>query len=153
MSQGKKATQGLSLLQYKDYKKQKWGMNRWCKVGNRPLNHESEQWRLQFHEKVPLKLRNFVVGRSMTNYGPETAPCVPQMLKMFECMAINDHNEKNCMALVNEFQDCTERYLAGVRAKKLGQVASTDVFTPNSDKISSSQVNALLKRFPQKNKT
>lgn len=149
MSKGSKNAT-LSLLQYKDYKKLKWGESKWCKVGNRPLNHESEQWRLQFIEKVPLKLRNFVVGRSLTNYGPETAPCVPQMLKMFECLAINDYNEKNCVSLVTSFQDCTEKYLAGVRAKKLNQ-AVQEKSDSRDGKISSAQVNAMLKKFPQKN--
>lgn len=149
MSQGKKSA--ISLLQYKDYKIPKWGKDKWCSNTRKPLNHEAEKWRLQFHEKVPLKLRNFVVGRSQTSYGPETAPCVPQMLKMFECLAINDYNEKNCLNLVNSFQDCTENYLAGVRAKRLGQTIPASAVS-QSGRISSTEVNALLKKFPQRNK-
>lgn len=149
MSQGKKSA--VSLLQYHSYKIPKWGKDKWNSNTRKPLNHEAEKWRLQFHEKVPLKLRNFVVGRSLTNYGPETAPCVPQMLKMFECLAINDYNEKNCLNLVNSFQDCTENYLAGVRAKKQGQALPQSSVT-QTGRISSAEVNALLKKYPQRNK-
>lgn len=127
----------------KEFKTPKWGLNKWRKNGRKPLN--PEQTVVQFFEFRPMKLRNYVAGKGT---GIKETPCVPEVLKLLECLKNHDFMQSRCSEEVDSLTSCH----SSARAKSASLKAMKDqsVPIPYEKDLSASQLNSMLSRFPQK---
>ena len=127
----------------KEFTKPRWGLNKWKKNGRKPLNPETTV--IQFFEYRPMKLRNFVTGKGS---GVKETPCVPQVLKLLECLKDNEFMQSRC----SEEQDSLTSCHSSARAKAAAIRSMKDQSEPipYERNLSAAQVNTLLSRFPQK---
>ncbi|KAI1303717.1 hypothetical protein HDE_02186 [Halotydeus destructor] len=124
---------------YKDYRKVKFGFNKWKKNGRRPADVDN----LRFTEVNPLILKNHVVGKGM---GTSDLACIPEMMKLFDCLEKNDHHQYNCNAQVSVFQKCYNVFQANKKQRAMGKTATP---VPGAKKLPTEQLNTLLRMYPQ----
>jgi len=129
---------------YKTYIRPHWGVNKWKKNGGQPFS-PLEQYH-PFREVRPLKLRNYVAGQGK---GQKESPCIPQMMKLFECLQKNEYDQSHCSPQLEVFQDCYQKHLNAIEHKKMGLVTAEPV--PGRRDLTTEQLNTLFRRYPQKN--
>lgn len=128
----------------REFVKPRWGINKWKKNGRKPLN--PEETLIEFFEYRPMKLRNFVAGKGS---GIKETQCVPQVLKLLECLKDTEYDQTQCKGELASLTSCYSE----VRIREKAKAESKDKAEPEpyQRNLSSAQVNTLLKRFPQKN--
>lgn len=127
----------------REFSKPRWGLNKWRKNGRKPLN--PDETFVPFFEYRPLKLRNFVAGKGS---GIKESPCVPQIIKLLECLKLSEYSQTPCSEELDTLTACYSTHQA--RAKAAASAKDQSEPIPYQRKLTASQVNTLLKRFPQK---
>ena len=130
----------------REFVKPRWGLNKWKKNGRKPLDPEKTY--IQFFEYRPLKLRNFVAGKGS---GVKETQCVPQILRLLECLKDNDYMQTQCSQEIATLTACYSAVQE--KAKAAAQSKDQSEPIPYQRNLTAAQVNTLLRRFPQKFET
>ncbi|XP_053203104.1 uncharacterized protein LOC128387854 [Panonychus citri] len=125
------------------YLRPRWGKNLRWKNGRRPFDPAKIE--ANPHERTPLRCRNSVIPRKGQK---EDVVCIKEMLNLFACMKLNDLNEKECPKELDAFQKCYGKFVEDFQAKQLIKDHMEPI--PGQTKLTSHQVNVMLKRYPQK---
>lgn len=97
-----------------------------------------------FQEILPLKLKNKVSGK-----GDNTSEiyCLYEMSVLLACFKSNEYNQKVCSKEIENFQQCYNESVKTKQGKK--EKEAKGILIPGEKKLSSKQVNTLLRKFPQ----
>ncbi|XP_023721356.1 uncharacterized protein LOC111872050 isoform X2 [Cryptotermes secundus] len=96
-----------------------------------------------FQEVLPLRLKKAVSGK-----GDRTSDvaCLYEMSILFACFKNNDFNQALCSKEINNFQSCYKNYMSKKNKKK--DQEQQGILVPGEKKLTSKQVNVLLRKFP-----
>lgn len=96
-----------------------------------------------FQEILPLRLKKTVSGK-----GDKTSDvaCLYEMSIMFACFKNNDFNQALCSKEISTFQRCYKDYM-NKKYKRKDQ-EQKGILIPGEKKLTSKQVNVLLRKFP-----
>ncbi|XP_063239298.1 small ribosomal subunit protein mS37 [Bacillus rossius redtenbacheri] len=97
-----------------------------------------------FQELLPVRLKNWVSGRSEKDAG---VSCLQELSVMFACLKRNEFEQALCSKEIGLFQNCYKQHLDNKFVKK--QQEKKGVVITGSKNLGSKQINQLLKRFPQ----
>lgn len=96
-----------------------------------------------FQERLPLKLKNRVSGKGDNS---NNVSCLYEMSLLFACFKENDFNQTLCSKEIANFQKCFTESTAKKTIRK--EKEAKGILTPGEKKMSSRQINQLLKSFP-----
>ncbi|PNF41603.1 hypothetical protein B7P43_G11114 [Cryptotermes secundus] len=72
--------------------------------------------------------------------------CLYEMSILFACFKNNDFNQALCSKEINNFQSCYKNYMSKKNKKK--DQEQQGILVPGEKKLTSKQVNVLLRKFP-----
>lgn len=96
-----------------------------------------------FQERLPLKLKNRVSGKGDNL---SEVSCLYEMSLLFACFKENDFSQVLCSKEIASFQKCYTESTARKLERK--EKEAKGILTPGDKKMSSRQINQLLKSFP-----
>lgn len=103
----------------------------------------NEREPVPFKEALPLKLKQRVSGKGDNQ---TDVCCIYEMSVMFACFKENDFNQSLCSKEIENFQKC---YTVNKRQKEQKKEREAKgILTPGDKKMSSKQLNQLLRGFP-----
>lgn len=96
-----------------------------------------------FQERLPLKLKDRVSGKgdNLTE-----VHCLYEMSLLFACFKLNNFDQALCSKEITSFQKCYKESTARKLERK--EKEAKGILTPGDKKMSSRQINQLLKSFP-----
>lgn len=103
----------------------------------------NEKEPVPFKEILPLKLKQRVSGKGDNR---TEVCCIYEMSVMFACFKETDFNQSLCSKEIENFQKCYEKTKTEKDLKK--QREAKGILTPGDKKMSSRQLNQLLRGFP-----
>ncbi|XP_015781671.1 uncharacterized protein LOC107359656 [Tetranychus urticae] len=133
----------VRLTESLNYMRPQWGLNKRWRNRRHPFNPDL----ILPHpvERTPLRCRNKVIPRKSQE---DDVVCIKEMLNLFACMKANELNENECPKELAAFQKCYSNYITEWTAKQKIQDPTEPI--PGQTKLTSHQVNVMLKRYPQK---
>lgn len=96
-----------------------------------------------FQERLPLKLKEGVSGKGDKL---KEVSCLHEMSVLFACFKRNEFNQALCSKEIESFQKCHTEATARKIDRK--EKEAKGILTPGDRKMSSRQINQLLKAFP-----
>ncbi|KAF7490007.1 hypothetical protein SSS_08265 [Sarcoptes scabiei] len=117
--------------------------NKWMRNGRRPARPP-----LRFTECKKLELKDYVSGGD--NRSAELA-CNSQMLDMLNCLKVFDFDETKCSKQITSFRSCYQKFLESRIKSDSIDSKNDQIIGKRSQSLSRTQVNSLLKRYPQPN--
>lgn len=96
-----------------------------------------------FQERLPLRIKNRVSGKGDNR---TDVCCIYEMSVMFACFKENEFNQSLCGKEIDNFQKCYKEHVTKKQQKK--EREAKGILTPGDKKMSSRQINQLLKGFP-----
>ncbi|VDL18947.1 unnamed protein product [Hymenolepis diminuta] len=121
-----------------------------CKLYKRSSNrhHNLELFKYKYY-KDPI-LKNKVSGKGEKE---TRAVCVEEMALMLACLKTNDYEEKPCSQVIDSFKRCViaaeARRERNKEARKMGHFNTDPDDADEVKKLSSIQINRVLRRFPE----
>uniref|UniRef100_A0A5K3FKG6 CHCH domain-containing protein n=1 Tax=Mesocestoides corti TaxID=53468 RepID=A0A5K3FKG6_MESCO len=104
--------------------------------------HDLEYFKFKYY-KDPL-LKNKVSGKGEKE---------PQMALMLACLKSNDFEEKPCSQVIDAFNKCVvaaeARRTRNKEARRMGHFSSESDDPEESSRLSSIQINRVLRKFPE----
>ncbi|XP_076458096.1 small ribosomal subunit protein mS37-like isoform X2 [Babylonia areolata] len=115
-------------------------------ASTKPFKKFTNYRQLGYNYKIvlPPALRDYVSNK---NDNAASAYCVEEMSVMMACWKRNDFNQQKCSQELASFYKCAATAEAGQRAAR--EAAKQGKSVVSSGRYPSSQVNKMLKRFPQ----
>ncbi|RZF42158.1 hypothetical protein LSTR_LSTR004307 [Laodelphax striatellus] len=96
-----------------------------------------------FEQYLPLKLKNYVSGKGQQS---ESRKCTNEMFILLGCLKKHEYENKECLKEAKQFQDCVKFF--SEEKKKHIELVKTGSLTPGAKKLTHTQLNILLKRYP-----